>query len=223
MGIGVGVVVAIIAVILMPSEYKDRLNTMRDYQSEGSAASRVRAWGIATRMAKANPVVGVGLTKFPEHFVRHCKDPTEAERTGRAIIVAHSSYFQIWAECGTIALVVYLTMISSSFWILWRVRREAKSRYYSSWIIHYATMFEASLLTFCVGSAFLNRGHFDLLYHMIALIVVFVNLATREMRDEMLYPVRVGGRGEIRHVRRHGFAPRAKREGFPRRPLPQKV
>jgi putative inorganic carbon (hco3(-)) transporter len=223
LGISAGLAIALVAVILMPQDYKDRLNTLRDYKSEGSAASRVRAWGIATRMAKTHPVLGVGMTKFPQHFLRHCNDPTPLEKKGKAIIVAHSSYFQIWAECGTIALGLYFTMIFSCFWTLWRIRREAISRYFSSWIIHYAVMFEASLLAFCVGSAFLNRGHFDLLYQMVALVVVFAHLARREMRDETLYPMRSGGRGEIRHVRRHGFAPRASRDGFTKRPLPQKV
>jgi len=114
-------------------------------------------------------------------------------------------------------------MIASCFWTLWRVRREASARYFSSWIINYATMFEATLTAFVVGSAFLNRGHFDLLYHLVALVVVFGYLARQEMRDVNMYPVRLGGRASIHHVRHHGFGARPRRSGFDRQPQPREV
>ena len=81
----------------------------------------------------------------------------------------------------------------------------ARARYYSSWIINYATMFEASLVAFLVGAAFLNRGHYDLFYHWVSLIMVFGVIARREMLNEELYPVRVGGRGPIQAIRKQGF------------------
>ncbi|MEW6072325.1 MAG: putative O-glycosylation ligase, exosortase A system-associated [Planctomycetota bacterium] len=214
MGLGVGVLVAVLAFALMPASYKERLATIGEYETEGSARGRIRAWGIATRMALANPVLGVGLTKFRQHFVEHAPDAMPWEKAGKGVIVAHSSYFQIWAECGSLVLALYLGMIFSCFWTIWRIRKEARTRYFSSWILNYATMFEATLATFCVGATFLNRGHFDLLYHWVALIVVFAQLARQEMRDVTLYPVRAGVRGEIRHVPRRGFAARPGRRGF---------
>ena len=38
------------------------------------------------------------------------------------------------------------------------------------WAWFYARMFEATTFGFMIGAVFLNRGHFDLLYHWIALI-----------------------------------------------------
>ena len=223
MGIGVGVLIAIVALIAMPENYKNRLSTIKDYETEGSAAGRIRAWGIATNMATHNPFFGVGLAQFRRRFVEYADNPTPAEIKGTAAIVAHSSYFQIWSECGSLALVVYLGMIFSCFWTLWKVRREATRRYFSSWIINYATMFEATFTAFVVGSAFLNRGHFDLLYHLVAIVVVFGHLARMEMHDVNMYPVRIGTRGAIEHVRRHGFAPRARRRGYGERMQPTRV
>ncbi len=216
MGIGIGILLAFAALLLAPQSYKERLITITEYQTEGSAASRIRAWGIASRMALAHPFFGVGLYRFVPNYLRYCKDPTPKELNRETVIVAHSSYFQIWAECGSLALLLYLGMIFSAFWTIWRVRREARSRYFSSWIINYATMFEASLVAFITGATFLNRGHFDLLYHWVALIIVFGYLARKEMRDVNLYPVRVGTRGEIHHVPRRGFQRPPRRSAYGR-------
>src|SRR6185503_11723859 len=123
-----------------------------EYKTEGSAQSRLRAWGIATRMALDNPIFGVGFARFGRNFVRYAEDPTAAELAGRDIIVAHNSYLQIWAECGTIAILLYFLLILLSFLSIWKVRRLARRRYDSSWILNYATMFESALAAFVVGS-----------------------------------------------------------------------
>lgn len=210
-GILVGFLVAVVGLLAAPQEYKDRLLTMLEPTKEGSANSRLEAWGIATRMALDNPVFGVGMYKFRQHYPQY--DPNFQQ--GEDVIVAHSSYFQIWAECGTVALLLYFSLIFASFWTCWRVRAEAKRRYHTSWIINYATLFEASLSAFVVGSAFLNRAHFDLFYHWVALVIVFAAIARREMADELENPQRsLGGRGQIEALTRPGFGPRARPSGY---------
>lgn len=204
-GMMVGLLVAIAGFLIAPADYKERISTIFNPSEEGSASSRLRAWGIATRMALDNPWLGVGFAKFPWHFVEYAEDPTPHELSGRGLIVAHSSYFQVWAECGTPALLIYVGLILGSFITCWSVRKEARRRYYSSWIINYATMFEASLVAFVVGAAFLNRAHFDLFYHWVALILVFGNIARDEMRNVTVYPVRGDQRDPVQHVRKTGF------------------
>ncbi|MFT5288060.1 MAG: putative O-glycosylation ligase (exosortase A-associated) [Planctomycetota bacterium] len=217
MGIGIGVLLGMIALLLAPKEYTDRLSTISAPTEEGSAASRLRAWGIATNMALDNPWFGVGFGKFPQHYLEYCDDPSPGEKAGTAIIVAHSSYFQVWAEAGSLCLGIYGFLILSSLWTCWRIRKEARQRYFSSWIINYATMFEATMMAFVVGAAFLNRAHFDLFYHWVALIVVFSKLAREEMRDEHKYPTRgIGTREPVRYLVPGGFGPRTRASGFRR-------
>ncbi|HED65608.1 MAG TPA: putative O-glycosylation ligase, exosortase A system-associated [Planctomycetes bacterium] len=209
LGILVGLFVVIAALAVAPKDYKERLQTIKHPTEEGSAASRLRAWGIATRMAVDNPFFGVGFTKFRQHYLDRDYNPrpTAYELSGKGRIVAHSSYFQMWAECGSVSLLIYLILMGSSLWTCWSVRREARRRYYSSWIINYATLFEGSMVAFMVGATFLNRAHFDLFYQWVALIVSFGAIARAEMRDEVTYPTRLGARGAIRNVRHTGFRP----------------
>ncbi len=197
-GLLAGLLVLAAGFVLAPESYKERLATLRHPTEEGSAAGRLRAWGIATRMALDHPWLGVGFGKFQQHYLEYAVDPTEAELAGENI-VAHSSYLQIWAEGGSAALCGYFALIAGSFWTCWKVRRMAEERYESSWIRNYAVMFEASLATFVVGSSFLNRAHFDLFYHWVALILVFGVLARREMLQDVraLRPPRAAGAGRI--------------------------
>jgi probable O-glycosylation ligase (exosortase A-associated) len=210
-GILIAALVMFAGLLAAPAAYKERLLTMFEPTQEGSAASRLRAWGIATRMALDNPVLGVGMYKFQQHYVRY----HPGYQPGENIIVAHSSYFQIWAECGTLALLLYFSLILGTFVTCWRVRAEARKRYHSSWIIHYASMFEASLVAFLVGSTFLNRAHFDLFYHWVALVIAFGVIARREMEEELRFPARTeGGRGELEAVAPAGFARRARASAY---------
>ena len=218
-GILVAVFVAVAGVLAAPADYKTRLLTILKPTEEGSANSRLKAWGIATRMALDNPVFGVGMYKFRQHYPQYDLNFQQ----GEDVIVAHSSYFQIWAECGTVCLLLYFSLIFASFWTCWQVRAEAKRRYHQSWIINYANLFEGSLVAFVVGSAFLNRAHFDLFYHWVSIIIAFALIARREMANELENPhSSAGGRGEIVAVEPAGFARRPRASGYrPALPAPQ--
>ena len=121
----------------------------------------------------------------------------------------------------THALLLYFGLLFGSFVTCWRIRRLARRRYFTSWITNYATMFEASLVAFTVGSTFLNRAHFDLFYHWVALVIAFGVIAEREMLDEGRHPVRVGSRGTIETVRPTGFGPRSREDGYGTDPVPR--
>jgi probable O-glycosylation ligase (exosortase A-associated) len=166
---------ALISLPMLPQTFWDRISTIASFQSDGSAMGRIAAWKTAFRMAMDNPLFGVGIYKFQANYRPYAASEFETARA------THNAYFQIWAECGTPALLMYLLLIVGSFWALWRVRRRAQELYATSWILNYATMLEASMLAFMVGSTFLSRAHFDLFYHFVAIITCFEVIAMREM------------------------------------------
>jgi hypothetical protein len=53
-------------------------------------------------------------------------------------------------------------------------------------------MFEASMAAFIVGSAFLNRAHFDLFYHWVALVLLFGRMADMDLDDPIKHPLKAG-------------------------------
>lgn len=212
-GIAIGLCVLLGAYLVMPASYVERMNSIQNYEQDGSAMGRLAAWQTAINMAQDNPVLGVGLTLFIRNY-RQYKSGERAE----GVRVAHNSYLQIWAECGTPALSAYLLLLLLTLVALWRIRRKANRRYFTTWITNYATMFEATWVAFIVGSTFLNRAHFDLAYHWMALVIAFEAIADREMSNETAYPRRAGPGhgGELHPVREQGF--RRRLTGFAGRP-----
>jgi probable O-glycosylation ligase (exosortase A-associated) len=206
-GLIAGAVATAVVLAVMPQEMYDRFASIKTYQDDGSAQSRFRSWAVGYRMALDNPVFGVGLQGFRSHYMKYEPNPTPEQLTGDGTKVAHNSYIQMWAECGTPSLLMYLSLIAGSFWTVWRIRRKARRIYEDSWILHYCTMFESSLAAFMVGSAFLNRAHFDLIYHWFAIIAMFGVFAERDMADATAGVRRDKGRGTLRVVPERGFRP----------------
>jgi O-antigen ligase len=220
--------VGVAAAIAAPKSYVERISTISQYETEGSAKGRLDAWKVAFNMIRARPVLGVGFEKFQANYRRYDPNASQEIEGGPGTRVTHNSYLEIWAECGTPALVLYLLLIALTYLDLWRVRAQARLRFHSSWILSYATMFEASMTAFVVGSMFLNRAHFDLFYHLVAIVVVFGRLAREAMEDTTAYPLRASGRGILALQRQRGFeiAPRGgrierpePRSGFGRKPV----
>lgn len=204
------ILLAIVGFFVAPAEWKERIATIGDYEEDGSARGRIQAWATAVRMARDNAVFGVGMELFQAAYPRY-KQPGEAVR------VAHNSYLQVWAECGTITLMLYLGLILITFIDLWRIRKKAKQRYAVSWVSSYATMFEASFFSFLVGSTFLNRAHFDLFYHYVAIVMCFTRIADEEMHRDASMPVkRQGRRQSLSPVRRGAFEHQPLVSGFDR-------
>ncbi len=210
--------VATAALLVGPKAYLERLETIGEYEQDSSAQARLRSWVTASEMIKANPLFGVGFAHFQDNYRRYDPAMKDTSQELGGTFVAHNSYLQIWAECGTPAFLLYLALILLSFLDLWRLRAEAQRHYHSSWILNYTTMFEASLATFMLGSVFLNRAHFDLFYHWVALILAFTTIARREMKNPRAYPLHSGTRGTLQVVERPGFARRTRARGFGNRP-----
>ncbi len=204
-GMTAGLLLVISGIILAPDSYTERLSTLQNVEEDGSAMGRLRAWRTAGEMIKGNPILGVGFGKFEHNYDRY--DPNRVEGRPSGSRVAHNSYLQIWAECGTPAFLMYFSLIILSLADVWRVRKEAKVRYFSSWILNYCNMFEGTMIAFSVGAMFLNRAHFDLFYHLVAIIVCFGTIARAEMREMSLRPTTTstGERGSLVPVTRPGF------------------
>ena len=184
-GVILGIFAVVVVVALAPAEYKERLSTIQTYEEDGSAMGRIRAWKVALRMIDTHPLFGVGFNRFAMNHLEFEPNPTIGEQNGDTALVAHNSYLQIWAEGGTPAFLIYLALMAATFIDVWRVRLRAKKLYVDSWILSYCSMFEVSLATFMLGSIFLNRAAFDLVYHLFAVVVVFGIVARRQMDEDV--------------------------------------
>lgn len=159
-------VCALAFVVLAPQSVRDRMATIGD-TSESSASARLTAWKVAMDMIEDNPVLGVGLRNFQPRYLEYADIAPEEKST---TYVAHNSYLQIWAESGSVAFFLYGLLLLSVFVTCRRVYRMGRLRPDMAWARDYARMMEATTVGFMIGATFLNRGHFDLIYHWLALV-----------------------------------------------------
>jgi len=161
-----------------PQDVLDRLGSIGDTE-ESSANARLTAWATALEMIKDNPIWGVGMRNFQPRYPEYSVVPLTSDSH---TYVAHNSYFQIWAESGSLAFIVYMSLLASVFWTLGRVYRQSRLRPDLAWATNYSRMMEATTVGFSVGAFFLNRGHFDLFYHWLALVAALNLVATSALR-----------------------------------------
>ena len=177
------ILLAAIFPLVVPDHVLERLGTITDTE-ETSANSRLTAWATALVMIQDNPIWGVGLRNFVDRVPEYSVVPIGEDSTTH---VAHNSYLQIWAESGSIAFTVYLAILASVFWTLRRIYRVGRLRPDLAWASNYARMMEATTVGFAVGAFFLNRGHFDLFYHLMALVAALsLVVRTAELRPPEL-------------------------------------
>src|SRR5712671_34621 len=183
-----------------PQHVIDRIASIGQGTAEHSAAARVFAWKTAMTMIENNPIWGVGLRNFQPRFLEYAKID---QSTGITTYVAHNSYLQIWAEGGSLAFICYLILLLSVFFTCARVYRMGQLRPDMAWALDYARMMEATTVAFMVGSVFLNRGHFDLVYHWLALVTCLGTVATAcyLRRPTAAVTTAVGGHGGAVSVR----------------------
>ncbi len=163
--------------LLAPQHVIDRLSSINDAE-ESSRNARLVAWRTAFNMIQDNPWFGVGMRNFQSRFLDYYDGP----RAGTTTYVSHNSYLQIWAESGTPAFIVYMALLLSVFVVCRRANQIGRSRPDLRWAIDYARMMEATTVGFMVGGFFLNRGHFDLVYHWFALVTALAAVTAAAQR-----------------------------------------
>lgn len=175
--LGVGVVAALIA-IAAPDSVWQRLgglkaltstDTISQADNEGSAKSRYAIWHIALRIAKDNPLTGVGFGSYPDVHWQYARQTPGALRSVVGPKDSHSTYLNALAETGVpglialvgffISVVVFLAKATA------RLRQRAPGR---------AEQFKCLLAAWV---AFWVAGIFGT-YHRIVFPYLFVGFAT---------------------------------------------
>jgi probable O-glycosylation ligase (exosortase A-associated) len=170
-GLLILIVLIITPLIIAPDRYFERMNTIVNYEKEGSAMGRIMAWGSAIRMAADNPLLGVGAGHFPVKYGMEYRPPG----FGRADLpwqTAHSMYFLALGELGIPGLTFLLSLLASNFIMLSRQTNLLKKLTKGS-CENYKNLLNslyASLLGLSVGGAFLSILYYPHLYLTVGLI-----------------------------------------------------
>jgi O-antigen ligase len=91
-----------------------------DYSDDEAVAARRVAWQAGLRMIKTHPMFGVGLGNF-KPLSESYEDPDNVW-----ISVAHNTYIELAAELGIPGLLLFVSVLVTSFWALRKVRNAAR-------------------------------------------------------------------------------------------------
>jgi probable O-glycosylation ligase (exosortase A-associated) len=154
-----------IMLAFMPAEWDNRMNTIHDYQSDGSAQGRINAWYMAYNLAK-DRFFGGGFEIYNQStFSAYAPNPSDVH-------AAHSNYFQILGEHGFVGLGLYLLLGITTWrcasWIIDNTRKHESLH----WAASLSRMLQTSLVGFFVGGAFLSLAYFDVPYYLMAVLVI---------------------------------------------------
>jgi len=162
----------------------DRMSRFMSGDLDASANQRLVAWETAWHFAKDYPVTGGGFDTLPDVnvFQRYQLKPLPLGYTSTG---PHSIYFQLLSDQGFVGLGLFLLLIASCFWTLWRIKRTARVLGSAQWLMNYANMVEIAILAFMVSGAFLGFLYLDVIYQMIAIVVVLKALFQKEVMSHL--------------------------------------
>jgi probable O-glycosylation ligase (exosortase A-associated) len=169
-------IVAIGAIVLvMPEQWYDRMNTIRNYDTDKSALGRINSWQFAWNVAKDRPFGGGFETFRPRMFRQYAPNPTDSHD-------AHSIYFEVLGEHGFVGLGLFLLLGMFTWFSAGRIRRAASRLSELRWLGDLAAMVQVSLVAYATAGIFLGMAYFDYYYNLVLIIVVGRVLVDRHLK-----------------------------------------
>jgi O-antigen ligase len=148
---------------------KGRMQTLGDYESEPSAESRTEAWDAALNMVASHPITGVGLASLGPAF------PDFSDKKPRE---AHNTFLQISAESGLSAGVLYLLIVASCLYGLWK--RDGVEKGSLIYLLKEATL--VSIIGLEVCALFLSLQVYEIFYYLCLMANVLFYIESKSTR-----------------------------------------
>src|SRR5579884_8833 len=177
------VVVAALALLTFaPDAWIQRMDRIVHGKLDFSAEQRLVAWETAWHFSHDYPITGGGFHTLPDVnvFQRYQLRPLPL---GFKSTAAHSIYFQLLADHGFVGLGLFLGIIASCYLSLWKIRRVVRSLPSAHWLTDYSSMIEISILGFLTSGAFLGFVYLDVIYQMVAIVIVLKVLFRQEVEN----------------------------------------
>jgi O-antigen ligase len=178
-------VVGFVVLTAMPQAFWDRMNTIvaPDAQRDESAQGRLYFWTVATNMANANPLTGIGFNAYNRSYNKW--DKTNGQYgLSRSV---HSVWFGLLAEMGYPGLIYFIALWGVAVWRCSRLQARIRRANPKSHVVHYAVALQTSLIVFAVGGTFLPFQYNEMYWHLIGLGAALEAVAAAELktvRDE---------------------------------------
>jgi O-antigen ligase len=175
----------LIMVVLGSTAYWNMMQTLtnpKDDYNMTSPVGRKAIWKRGVGYMLTHPVLGVGASTFEQAEGSLSEISREYAAQGRGLkwSTAHNSFVLVGAELGVGGLIIFVTMIGTSF--------SRMSQIKSGWggdpavtpdDAAFAQTLIGSLIGFCIAGFFVSAAYFSILYVLIGLVVAEDSLRKR--------------------------------------------
>lgn len=158
------IVIGLALLSIMPAEWWNRMDTIKEYKEDESAMGRINAWWMAFNLAKSH-FFGGGFHIYEAGiFAAYAPNPNDVH-------AAHSIYFMVLGELGFIGLFIFLTLFLFTWGTAGKAFKEGRRQPQTQWVSDLGGMLQVSLVGYAVGGAFLSLSYWDLPYNLMILAV----------------------------------------------------
>jgi len=188
---------ALIMTVFGSATYWKMMQTItspKDDYNMTSPVGRKAIWKRGVGYMLTHPVLGVGANAFEqaEGNLSEISRQYAAENRGLKWSTAHNSFVLVGAELGFTGLLLFVTMIGTSFAHLVRIKTgpdgdpdvTPEDAAFSQTLI-------ASLLSFCIAGFFVSATYFAFLYVLVGLIVAEDSLRARRRASGARVPAAI--------------------------------
>jgi probable O-glycosylation ligase (exosortase A-associated) len=191
------------AIPFLPSTFTDRMNTIKTYDADESASTRLAVWQWTIEYAKAHPFGGGFNAYLGNHLRYDLKTTGDAAAPGPRVEVDkarayHSAYFEMLGEQGYLGLVLWLTIN-----VVGLVRMEVIRRRYRdpagefAWAGPLAAALQSGHLVYLLGAAFVGIAFQPFVYMLIGAQIGLDTYLTRKRKERTFRPMQRATREPI--------------------------
>jgi len=190
---------ALVSIPFLPASFTERMGTIKNYQGDQSASTRIEVWKWTLDYVKDHPMGGgfdaYRSNSFTYDAVR-TEGPESNERKIRERITEkerayHSAYFEMLGEQGYIGLALWslihiISLISTHrIYVLYKKRRDTEH----AWISPLALALQQGHLIYLLGAVFIGVAYQPFIFMLLALQIGLSTYLTRRRKEERALPI----------------------------------
>lgn len=194
----IGILGAAVAAMAVgaPDGYWDQMGTILNPTADYNLTSdtgRMSIWGRGMGYVAEYPIFGVG----PDNFVRAGWEISAVGRAGLPgvglrSLAPHNTFLQVWAEMGTVGLILWLSIIYGGIVGCLRARARMPSRWLQGtddqrFLYLLATYLPVSFIGFSVATFFTSHAYTGMFYILAGFLAAFHFLLRAERLKEQRF------------------------------------